>query len=119
MPMRTKAIKKASAKALKSGDYISFYKTHYKMIMESHPNWTPNQASLIIGLMWKKNKKANYSKKSVTSSMRKPLRMSGRMLFGKLKRKQGMDTMMVKRMWRKFPFETKMMWSNRGNPERV
>lgn len=116
MTVKTKAIKKSSGKSLKSGDYITFYKTHYKTIMENHPNWTSNQASLIISLMWRKNKKAILSKKSVISSVKKPLRMSGRMLFGKLKRKQGLNTMMVKRMWRKLPFETKVMWAHQGNP---
>ncbi len=115
--MKTKAIQKRKAKLMKMGDYISFYKMNYKMIMESHPNWTPSQASLIIGLMWKKNKMAMRSNKSTVSTMKKPLRMSGRMLFGKLKRKQGANTMMVKRMWRKLPFESKMMWTQRGNPE--
>lgn len=51
-PAKTKAIRKGRIVS----SYIEFYKLHYERLMADHPYWSNNQATIIIKLMWKKEK---------------------------------------------------------------
>lgn len=41
----------------KSRDYITFYKFYYDKYHKEHDNWTSNQLSKVISLLWEKRKR--------------------------------------------------------------
>ena len=111
-PIKEKKIQKT-----KGTKYINFYRRCYADIMEKHPNWTSTQATVIIKLMWK-NEKSKTGRKSVHKTAKVAKRMSGRMTFKKFKMMEGMKTTeQIKTQWKKLPFESKRMWTVKGDPE--
>lgn len=102
-------------KASKGSKYITFYRRCYADIMEKHPNWTSTQATVIIKLMWM-NEKSKSGRKSVQKPAKVAKRMSGRMAFKKFKMLDGLKTQEIKTQWKKLPFESKLMWTMKGNP---
>lgn len=111
-PVKEKKIKKT-----KGNSYITFYRKHYADIMEKHPNWTSTQATVIIKLMWK-NEKSKTGRKSALRPARVAKKMSGRMTFKKFKMMEGMRSReMINKKWKKLPFESKRMWTMKGDPE--
>lgn len=64
---------------------MSFYRFYYQQLMKEHPNWTPNRATIIIKLLWRK-RKAEFTKKETVTRMKKaPMKLSARKHFRKVK----------------------------------
>jgi hypothetical protein len=55
--------------------------------MRDHPNWTPNQATVIIKLLWRK--RLSDIKKKVIPIKLATRCMSGRQAFGRAKKLEG------------------------------
>lgn len=103
----------------KTLDYITFYRFHRSSLIQQHPRWTSNQITVIVKMLWQKEKaKRSMSRsmkgKSQVGAMRKKL--SGRVTF---KRFRNLNFNQAKSIWRHLPFESKIMWSQMGNPEFV
>lgn len=105
--------KKASRKAL---DYITFYKFHRASLAHQHPRWTANQIIVIIKMMWKKEKATRRKSKSGKSEAGMKKVLSGRVTF---KRFRNLNFNQAKSIWKRLPFESKIMWTQMGNPEFV
>lgn len=111
-PLKEKKIRKA-----KGNSYINFYRKCYADLMEKHPNWTSTQATVIIKLMWK-NEKSKTGRRSALRPARPAKKMSGRMTFKKFKMMEGMRSKeMISKKWKKLPFESKRMWTMKGDPD--
>lgn len=82
------AKEKKIQKTGKQTKYITFYRSCFTDIMKKHPNWTSNQATVIIKLMWVREK-SRRGKKSMQKSSKVQKILSGRMAFKKLKMKEG------------------------------
>ena len=101
----------------KTLDYITFYKFHRASLAHQHPRWTSNQITVIIKMMWKKEKaNKNISTKSGKSQAGMKKKLSGRVTF---KRFRNLNFNQAKSIWKRLPFESKMMWTQMGNPEFV
>jgi hypothetical protein len=87
--------------------------------MKKHPNWTSNQATVIIKLRWSVEKLRKGSKKTSQRIMRKPTVRSGRMTFKLTKLKQGFEKTHIIKKWKRLPRESKRMWEAKGNPEAI
>lgn len=108
-PKVTPKINKNGSKA----DYMTFFKFYYARTMRDHPNWTPNQATVIIKLLWKKRLTDLKKKPDPKKSMRC---MSGREAFGKAKKMEGLRVGEIAKMWRRLPLESRKVWEKIGNP---
>ena len=76
-----------------------------------------DRATVIIKLMWK-NEKSKTGRKSALRPARMAKKMSGRMTFKKFKMMEGMRSKeMINKKWKKLPFESKRMWTMKGDPE--
>lgn len=97
---------------------MSFYRFHYKQLMELHPNWDSARASIIIGLKWKQEKmqvKKSQAKKMSVKRIMRP-KMSGRRLFRITLGKRGVSNEESILMWKRLPSDSKRMWKRRGDP---
>lgn len=113
--------KKTSRKAL---NYITFYKFHRASLTHQHPRWTPNQITVIIKMMWKKEKassRKNTNRKSRAGTNGKSQAGMKKILSGRvtLRRFRNINFIQAKNIWKRLPFESKMMWTQMGNPEFV
>ena len=117
--MKTKIINKSSSsKGMK--DYISFFKFHHQKLMEMHPNWTNSQATVIIRLMWRKEKAQRKSGKMMRKASKANMKAkSGRVTFRMVKMQQGMNMQDIKKKWTRLPQESRKMWELKGKPEEM
>lgn len=108
--------KKKISKRSEMANYITFFRFHFQKLREAHPNWDSAQVSVIIGLLWKKEKdsvgvvkKANKETKEV----RRP-KIPGRRLF---RMAMGLKNyQQVLKKWKRLPADSKRMWQRRGDP---
>ena len=105
--------KKTSRKAL---NYITFYKFHRASLTHQHPRWTPNQITVIIKMMWKKEKASSRKNTNGKSQAGMKKKLSGRVTF---QRFRNINFIQAKNIWKRLPFESRMMWTQMGNPEFV
>jgi len=110
--VKTKKISKSIKKSV--SEYVNFFKSYYKKLHSEHPKWNEKQVTVIIKLLWRKKKSImikNISR-SVIPRLRAYKAISGRTLFGDIKRKETpMDADEIKGQWNTFPRETKKYWA--------
>ena len=108
--------KKKISKRGEMASYITFFRFHFQKLREAHPNWDSAQVSVIIGLLWKREKESvGAAKKAnkVTKEVRRP-KIPGRRLFRKA---MGLkDNQQVLKKWKRLPADSKRMWQRRGDP---
>jgi hypothetical protein len=103
----TKTIRKAD----NPKDYINFYKFYLAKFRMQHPNWSSNQTTIIIKLMWRKRCLGYKSKK-----IREAKPKTARQAFGIEQRKRGYHLTQIKQAWRHLPVESRVLWAQVGNP---
>ncbi len=86
-PAKTKTIKKERIVS----SYIDFFKLHFERLMADHPYWSSNQVTIIIKLMWKKEKLRQKIQKPrmIRVAFKK---RSGRMAYKNIKVKEGLNS---------------------------
>ena len=75
--------KKRIMKRGEKGNYITFFRFHFPKLREAHPSWNSAQLSVIIGLMWQREKKRLETVKMTNKSSSEVhhARIPGRRLF--------------------------------------
>jgi hypothetical protein len=108
--------KKKISKRGEMASYITFFRFHSQKLREAHPNWDSAQVSVIIGLLWKREKESVAAAKKAnkeTKEVRRP-KIPGRRLFRKA---MGLkDNQQVLKKWKRLPADSKRMWQRRGDP---
>lgn len=108
--------KKKISKRGEMASYIAFFRFHFQKLREAHPNWDSAQVSVIIGLLWKREKESVAVAKKAnkeTKEVRRP-KIPGRRLFRKA---MGLkDNQQVLKKWKRLPADSKRMWQRRGDP---
>ena len=90
------------------GDYISFFKHHYKKLQREHSRWRSQQIVSVIKLLWRKKKAVGKNLRRKDGKLRTTKPISGRKYFRKVRGFSGFETRSV---WKKLPFESKNYWS--------
>lgn len=71
--------------------------------MAEHPYWSNNQATIIIKLMWRKEKLRSRVQKPKMMHMTFKKR-SGRMAYKNIKVREGLNKDMIKMRWKRLPY---------------
>ena len=95
--------------------YIAFFKMQFETMNRMHPRWGSSKISKIVGLQWKK-RFMDMRKKTKMIKMRPVKPISGRKAFINKMKSSGMSYRSIIMMWRRFPRETRQVWSMKGNP---
>ncbi len=77
--------KKIISKRSEMASYITFFRFHFQKLREAHPDWDSAKISVIIGLLWKREKEsvaAAKKAKKMIKEVRRP-KIPGRRLFRK------------------------------------
>jgi hypothetical protein len=73
--------------------------------------------------MWKKEKIQSQRMKSIKQKRERGVggakKTTGRKMFVTMKKKEGLNWISARSLWRRLPFESRVMWVHRGNPEKL
>ena len=91
------------------GDYIQFFKFHYKSLAQQHRRWSNKQIVSVIKLLWKKKKSQGKGLRKRDGRLRTSKPLSGRKYFRKTRQLSGWVAF---EKWKRLPLESKHYWGN-------